>query len=359
MGKELIFYKGDYNNIMDYTVTDNGSIKRMKSPLASYLFDKRDGTMFTWGSSYSKEASRFPAPTILDIEVTTICNGGCKFCYKSNTSTGRNMSFETFKHIIDIFPQTLTQIAFGADANLTSNPDLWKMMRYVRKKGIVPNITAAWFDEKTADKLAEYCGAVALSRYEHTKDKCYDSIKLLTDRDMEQVNMHFMLAEETYQQCLETLDEIATDDRLKYLNAFVILSLKTKGRGAGFHSCSQEHFNEIVKKAQDLHIRLGFDSCSSAKALEAFCFDEALSKCVISCEASRESSYINVDGEYYPCSFCEGEEGWERGLSVLECNSEEDFVEKIWNNPRTLSFLDRLNATTDNHSCRHCPMFRV
>ena len=54
-----------------------------------------------------------------------------------------------------------------------------------------------------------------------------------------------------------------------------------------------------MNKAQDLHIRLGFDSCSSAKALEAFDFDENIAKCVISCEAARESSYINVNGEYY------------------------------------------------------------
>ena len=344
---------------MNYTINENETLKKMTSPLANYIFNKKDGTMLTWGEDKDKEASRFPAPTILDIEITTICKGGCPFCYKSNTSNGKNMSLENFKHILDIFPRTLTQIAFGADADLTANPDLWKMMEYAREKSIVPNITAAWFDEETADKLAKYCGAVALSRYEHSKDKCYDSVKMLTDRGMSQVNMHFMLAEETYQQCLNTLDEIATDERLKKLNAFVILSLKAKGRGVGFHKCSQEHFNEIVNKAQDLDIRLGFDSCSSAKALEAFYFDENIEKCIISCEAARESSYINVDGKYFPCSFCEGTKGWEEGLDVLSCSNEEDFIEKIWNDPATLKFMEKLNNTTDKHGCRHCPIYKV
>ena len=344
---------------MKYEIEEHNNIKRMSSADANYIFDKTTGTMLSWGETKDSEPSRFPAPTILDIEITSICNGGCPFCYKSNTSNGKNMSFETFKHVLDVFPKTLTQIAFGADASLTSNPDLWKMMEYAREKGVVPNITAAWIDESVADKLAKYCGAVALSRYEHSKDRCYDSVKMLTDRGMSQVNMHFMLAEETYQQCLETLDEIAMDERLKKLNAFVILSLKAKGRGTGFHKCSQEHFNEVVNKAQDLRVRLGFDSCSSAKALEAFCFDENVEKCIISCEAARESSYINVDGRYFPCSFCEGTKGWEEGLDVLNCSNEEDFIEKIWNDPATLKFMERLNNTTDKYGCRHCPVYKV
>ena len=179
---------------MNYTIKEHGNIKQMSSPLANYIFNKETGTMVTWGETKDTEPPRFPAPTILDIEITTICKGGCKFCYKSNTAEGKNMSLGAFKHILDVFPNTLTQIAFGADADLTANPDLWKMMEYAREKGIVPNITAAWIDENTADKLARYCGAVALSRYEHSKDKCYDSVKMLTDRGMQQVNMHFMLA---------------------------------------------------------------------------------------------------------------------------------------------------------------------
>lgn len=70
---------------MDYTIKESRNLKKMESPLANYLFDRRDGTMVTWGSSYNEEASRFPAPTILDTEVTTICNGGCKFCFPKGT----------------------------------------------------------------------------------------------------------------------------------------------------------------------------------------------------------------------------------------------------------------------------------
>ena len=114
-----------------------------------------------------------------------------------------------------------------------------------------------------------------------------------------------------------------------------------------------------MNKTKNINIRIGFDSCYSTKALEAFYFDENIAKCFISCEAARESSYINVNGEYYPCSFCEGEKSWEKGIDVLQCFTEKDFVEKVWNHSKTLEFLEKLNNTTDKHDCRHCPMFEV
>jgi hypothetical protein len=48
-----------------------------------------------------------------------------------------------FKKVFDKLPKNLTQIAFGADASATANPDLFRMMEYCRENGVVPNITVA------------------------------------------------------------------------------------------------------------------------------------------------------------------------------------------------------------------------
>jgi hypothetical protein len=46
------------------------------------------------------------------------------------------------------------------------------------------------------------------------------------------------------------------------------------------------------------------------------------------CESfGRFSVYINVEGGCFPCSFCEGEPGWEEGIDVLSS----DFMRDIWN----------------------------
>lgn len=341
-------------------LSSDGETKFFTSPGANYSFNLKTGTMYSWGRTFQDDPGRFPAPNILDAEITSICNHGCQFCYKSNNSNGKNMSFDTFKRIFDVLPKSITQIAFGADYDLSSNPDLWEMMAYAKEHGVIPNVTAGYVSEETADRLAEYCGAVAISRYE-SKDRCYDSIKRLTDRGMTQVNMHYMISEETYGRCLETLEDIKSDPRLAKLNAVVLLSLKKKGRGIGFHTLGQEKFDNICRIARESHIGIGFDSCSSLKAYRAFKDEPEVRDSIIPCEAARESSYINVDGEYFPCSFTEGCSGWEKGIDVLSCSSPEEFIDKVWFSERTLAFSTALEDTRcDNcEHCRHCPIYDV
>jgi hypothetical protein len=348
---------------------NDGAVKIFWSPHANYFFNLKTGTMVSWGDHLEDDPKEFPAPNICDLECTTICTGirgkVCPYCYKANTHTGKNMSFETFKHIIDVFPKSLTQIAIGADATLKSNPDLWKMMEYARKNNIVPNITAVDIDDETADKLVKYCGAVAISYHENA-DVCANSIKKLTDRGMAQVNMHLVIYEENYEECLRLFKIIKEDPRFAKLNAVVMLSLKQKGRAAtGYHILSQKHFKKLCNIARSYKISIGFDSCSSLKAYNAFKNNSGIFNQIIPCESSIESSYINVEGKYYPCSFCEGEKtgdlDWTEGLNVLDCNSSEDFLDKIWNNPKTIQFKNALksSARCNGFNCRECPMFKI
>lgn len=347
-----------------YKVYEDETHKKFESPNANYLFRKSDGMMLSWGKSIEYDPEEFPAPNILDLEVTTSCNHRCPFCYKSNNPEGTNMSFETFKKIFDVLPKSITQIAFGADYDLTSNLELPTMMYYAKKNGVTPNVTVGYVTDIMADILPEVCGAVAVSRYE-SKDRCYDSIKKLTDKGMKQVNMHYMISEETYDRAIETLHDIHTDPRLEKLNAIVFLSLKKKGRGVGYTPLSQEKFNNLIDLANDYEVGIGFDSCSSLKARRAFPTDESIINSIIPCEASIESSYINVEGKYYPCSFCENEKtgdlDWVDGISVLDCKNSEEFLDKVWFSKKTLKFKESIKNTCEDNceKCRHCPMFEV
>ena len=149
-------------------------------------------------------------------------------CYKSNTpNKGKVTSFEEAKAVIDKMPPMLTQIAFGTDAKLKSNPEWYEIFKYARSKGIIPNVTVADIDDETAKKLASVCGAVAVSRY-HDKDICYNSVKRLTDAGLSQVNIHQLVAKEKLSQIYELIEDVQKDPRLAKLNAVVFLSLKRK-----------------------------------------------------------------------------------------------------------------------------------
>ena len=91
-------------------------LKKVRSDNYNYDFDTDNGFFARWGATPKDDPCIAPAPEILDIEVSTICHGigtPCKFCYKSNTGVGENMTFNTFKKIFDNMPSHLTQIAFG------------------------------------------------------------------------------------------------------------------------------------------------------------------------------------------------------------------------------------------------------
>jgi MoaA/NifB/PqqE/SkfB family radical SAM enzyme len=345
----------------DYRVVDRPNHKTLVSENVNYIFDKRDGFMAVFGKNGEDDPDFSPfGPFILDMEVTDICGGvngiPCNFCYKSNTMNNmHNMSFDTFKNIFDKFKKinTLTQIAFGVDAMADSNPDLWTMAEYSRSNGIIPNVTVATISDRTADMLANVMGAVAVSRYED-KNYCYDSVQKLVSRGMRQVNIHMLIHAGNIDQIKETFQDYRGDGRLNGMNAIVLLSLKKKGRGAGFEGATQEQFKEIVDLAFQMEIPIGFDSCGCCKFLEAVKDSPNYKKLEMvseKCESTLFSFYINAEGKGFPCSFCEGVGDWVDGIDMV---ASEDYLKDVWNEPRILKFREALLKNG-----RNCPIYKI
>lgn len=76
----------------NYKVEENKDYKKLISPNANYIFDKRDGITFSWGKTFKEDPECFPGPVIADIEITTGClglkgdgNSVCSFCFPEDT----------------------------------------------------------------------------------------------------------------------------------------------------------------------------------------------------------------------------------------------------------------------------------
>ena len=153
-----------------------------------------------------------------------------------------------------------------------------------------------------------------------------------------------------------------TDDRLKYLNAIVMLSLKKKGRGkVGFNNLSCEHFQNLIDFALENNISFGLDSCGCANFLNSVKNHPNFEQFKIvsePCESSLFSTYISVNASFFPCSFSEGEGEWKEGLNVVDCDN---FVKDIWWHPKTVKFRNTLLETAKKNDlgCRECPLFKV
>lgn len=346
-------------------IYQDGDIRYARSKWYNYNFNAKTGEFARWGTSFETDPTYAPFPEILDIEITTKCNGPagklCGFCYKSNNPNGFNMDLETFKSIIDKMPW-LTQCALGADAQGQTNPDMFDMMAYARSKGIVPNLTIADVSKDVAARLAAVAGAVAVSVYKHAGfDVAFNSVANLAEAGQQQINLHFMVSSKTYDDAFNVVDAVKNDPRLKQVNAIVFLGLKQKGRGKNWDTVTREQYKALVDYCLESGVGFGFDSCSApafVEAMEGHENFEQYKQYAEDCEATMFSSYINEKGEFFPCSFTERwvEGGWSEGLNVLEAS---DFIKDIWEHPKTKKFRQELIGNKDHNGCRNCPAYAV
>lgn len=283
-------------------------------------------------------------------------------CYKNNKAKpATNMTLDTFKKILDKFPRSLTQIAFGI-TGVQTNPDFIPMMEYSRSKGIVPNFTLSGIDitPDLALKVSRLVGALAVSAYESDKNVCYNTVKIFTDLGLKQTNIHLLVSNETMDFVYEVLNDRLSDSRLANMNAIVFLGVKPKGRAAaGYSSVPKEEYSKLVEFCLKNSIAFGFDSCSAPKfeaSVKASSMSKSIKKRMLeaseSCESSIFSSYINVFGEYWHCSFSENEEGI-KSVNVLKVD---DFVADVWNAPVVRKFRNKL-LEGEIDGTRHCPVY--
>jgi radical SAM protein with 4Fe4S-binding SPASM domain len=360
-------------------ILERKNLKVVLSKKYNYIFSKSSGFFARWGKTKEDDPVMSPVgPEIADIEISTICHGigktkrhchPCSFCYKSNTRRGKNMSFETFKEIFHKLPKNLTQIAFGI-GDIDGNPDLFRIMDYCRDNPanrIVPNVTVNGMgvDKMVSERLANVCGAVAVSRYS-LPDVCYNAVYNLSNAGLKQVNIHQLLSKETYTRCLRLIDDAKTDKRLEGLNAIVFLLLKPKGRRNRMHSIDNvEMFKKLYVKAKEKGVQIGMDSCSAPMMLKtaAELGEESVIPSVEPCESTLFSIYINVNGEVFPCSFTEDTNGWRTGIDMLEVN---DFMKDVWFSERLSNWRSELLDSTKNCNgcsvkkhCRACPAYDI
>ena len=379
-------------------VSDNGNrVVKAKDGSFNMMFRKSDGLTAKWGRTMDDDPTHCPwGNEIADIEIATACRGirgidkatgktsvndcdrrVCNFCYKSNQPNGSYMPFDTFKAVFDKMnqPKTMTQIALGVDAECRTNPDVWRIMDYCNENDVTPNVTVADIDHGTAENIVNRCGACAVSCYERNKNCCYDSIKMLTDeakrqgRDWFKVNMHLLVSHETEKFVFEVLNDRLNDERLKDMGAIVLLSLKQKGRGKAFSKMDDEVYRKVIFFLQDNNIPYGSDSCGANRlmaSLKEYYKDKEngeeqykrVLNCVEPCEAELYSTYVNVKGEMFPCSFMEKEPGWEKGIDLTD-DKYKNFTTQVWNHPRILEWRQNALRCIDCNGCNQCPHYEI
>jgi MoaA/NifB/PqqE/SkfB family radical SAM enzyme len=342
------------SNILE--INENRKYKIGSSSDYNFIFNKDNGFFARWGKTYEEDPSFSPyGPELLDLEISTgKCSGKCPFCYKGNGEdiNTHHMTFEEFKIIFHKMPATLTQIAFGI-CDIDSNPEFFKMMRYARQHEVIPNYTCNGLriTDDIARKTAEICGAVAVSIV--NKQKTFEAVRKFIAYGMKQTNIHFMLSNETYDEAFEIVDILASDPSLQGFNAIVFLQYKPKGKNTDLYSSVVDvnKYRKLVNYCKLKQVNFGFDSCSANIFVSSVDKEEKDLMETISepCESGLFSSYINCRGQFFVCSFAEGEDQWIEGIDVPTCK---DFLQDVWFHPRVIDWRKRLIENG-----RNCPIF--
>lgn len=329
-------------------------------PKYKRVFNCSNGVMIREGDK--EDAIMSPMPEILDLEISAgYCKNGCPWCYKGNSSNKDviNMTFDIFKNIFDKISLNLDSVAFGI-TGVQTNPDFIKMMKYCRENKVVPNFTLSGIDltDELAEEIVKYVGGLAVSVYPSDKNIGYNTIKKFIDLGIKQTNMHLLVCKENLSFVYEVLNDIQNDKRLEKLNACIFLGLKPKGRAENnYHVVEIEDYRKLIDYCFDKNIRIGFDSCSATKfekvVMDSDRFDENQKKKLIEmsepCESGLFSAYINVEGRFFPCSFCED---IEESIDVV--NDCEDFYRDVWMNEKVIKWREKLLANK-----RKCPVYKL
>ena len=362
-----------------FKVYDSMTRKILKSKEYNFIFNKETGFHVEFGVTTNDDPTHSPyGPTIADIEISKVvqkdfnvdasrynvvhkaCHG-CKFCYKSANLGQKTVSMKT--HTFDLLMskinqnKILCQCAIGLN-KISTCPDFWNIVKLCREKhGVVPNYTTRGGDLTDLDykNTAKYCGAVAVSY----SDPCitYDTVEQFINHGTDQTNLHFVLSEETIDDCLQVIQDCHDDSRLKNLNALILLAFKDKNNTKQLTTIKNPNiYKQLIDKATSLGVSIGFDSCSCQTYLKTIKNDKnykTKSQYAQSCCGACFSSYYNLEGFFHVCSFLENRPEWKEGIAVLES---EDFIADIWNHPRTVDFRER-NIACGKKQCNPCNYF--
>ncbi len=336
-------------------IIETDKMKIIDSENFHSVFNKNTGFFARWGKNLRDNPQVSPiGPEIVDVEISSgFCSGKCKFCYKSNGSgLAKNMSFFQFKDVISKLGPNLTQVALGL-TDLNTNPDLTKIMRWCRSQNIIPNLTTNGFgfNKKLVKKVAGLAGAISVSYYEHTEGQAHNAICGLAEAGVKQLNIHLLLAKETFEYTQEFINWFSTSDIKNVVRALVFLGIKPKGRGFNLHPVSQTEFDKVVLACKTHKIQYGFDSCSAPKyEKHVKKYETENQKRLLQlserCESGLFSIYINVDSRISPCSFCEGI------FEPFDFKLEKDW--SWWNHKRLNDWRKTLLKNN-----RKCPVYRL
>jgi radical SAM protein with 4Fe4S-binding SPASM domain len=344
---------------MKYRFESFGGVLALESPPMLVHVDR--DFMRNLGHEHSTlwegpEVGQLSAPLEVHFSVTNACSLGCGHCYMdSGEKDSGEMSAEDFRSAIDLLAgMGVFHIALGGGEALERD-DFFELASYVRKRGIVPNLTTNGL--LMTPELAAKCALFGQVNVSIDGDHIFGetsqgpdalaggvrAVDLLLEAGSK-VGLNFVVTRQNFDQ----LGEVFKFAAERGLTDVEFLRLKPTGRG------KLDYFERRLTPAQNREFfptikRLSGECAVPAKIdcsfVPMFCFhypDKELMEqfSVYGCEAGNVLLGVRSDGRFAGCSFLSGEE------SIFD-------LPQLWNGSEHLSRL-RTWADLAPEPCRSC-----
>lgn len=298
------------STILDMFKTEAGLMLLLR------IIPSGDKKLFT-----NKDAFMRSMPALVDAGIMgtpCVSRNTCQAaCYQGRGhKTGKDMTLEDYKAIINQIKGHSFQVALGGSGNPDEYPFFEELLKYTRDNDIIPNYTTSGHNltREKAELTKKYCGAAAVS-WAHPGSYRDKAIQLFLDEDVT-TNIHYVLGKDTIDEAIAQLDfhnGIIHEECLgkginifpKGINAVIFLLYKPVGCGDSsnvldVNDPKVKQFYELVDNFKG-PFKVGFDSCACSGVVN-FC-NNINTMSFDACESGRMSVYVTPDMHLLPCSF--------------------------------------------------------
>ena len=313
-----------------------------------------------WKNNLTKPAVISNKPVVAQIEPTSNCNLRCAMCIRDKIGVPiGTMSFENFKKILDKL-DCLFKIHLSGQGESFLNKDLFKMIHYANKKGIIVNLNtnATLFNEEVIRNICNSnIGEIAIS-IESTNKKEYENIRKGANFDQVIKNITNLSSalKKTNKKTILSLAVTILKENIEDLPNFVLFAKKVginkiiaqtiqekedyvKNYGSNIKENLildyKKRLNAVIKKAKIM---------AKNKNIE-FIFDEEKSS---GCIWPWRSIYVTWNGNVTPCC---------KILDYRKVNAGNlltDNFWKVWNGEAYKSYRRMLKRRKAPLPCKGC-----
>lgn len=307
--------------------------------------------------------NNIPLPSEIQIEPTIRCNLNCIMCdYRARRRQARDMSLETFKRIVDQFPELKKVHLHGIGESLL-NKNFFAMVNYLKEKGgyVCFNDNMTLVNESVAediitlniDELRVSLDADNAASYEQIRKKDMFNIVLNNIRTLVEAKKRLKSKYPVLKIVI-----VALKNNLKEIPGIVSLAFKL-GINEIVVQNMQSWGRFEVKKNEEPRYSLLFEDLKKIKIFFNKAKERAKSRGIkitlplfenskLTCTWPWTSCFITTEGFLTPCCNCPDPNLFNLG-NLLENN-----IKSIWNGDKYAKFREQFKSSKPPKICEKC-----